>query len=196
MILDSLNNTEKVECLHPLFKKAFDYHFWHLYQFPWYLYGCLSVAETDFSFLLPCRLQRHKWWWKLWSLCQEEINCSMMFLETSVHYGARCNIWRFRTRIFMNTSASTGGGPRRDSSQCRSFLFFSSAILERRKSWKQTTENNTNTSGLKVLIVGCHILLQKKQFILICSGSWTSLYDIRHHFIFEYPFILFLSSYN
>ena len=25
MILDSLNNTEKVECLHPLFKKAFDY---------------------------------------------------------------------------------------------------------------------------------------------------------------------------
>lgn len=25
MILDSLNNTEKIECLHPLFKKAFDY---------------------------------------------------------------------------------------------------------------------------------------------------------------------------
>lgn len=25
MILDSLNNTERVECLHPLFKKAFDY---------------------------------------------------------------------------------------------------------------------------------------------------------------------------
>lgn len=25
MILDSLNNTEKVERLHPLFKKAFDY---------------------------------------------------------------------------------------------------------------------------------------------------------------------------
>lgn len=25
MILDSLNNTKKIECLHPLFKKAFDY---------------------------------------------------------------------------------------------------------------------------------------------------------------------------
>ena len=25
MILDSLNNTERIECLHPLFKKAFDY---------------------------------------------------------------------------------------------------------------------------------------------------------------------------
>ena len=25
MILDSLNNTEKIECLHPLFKQAFDY---------------------------------------------------------------------------------------------------------------------------------------------------------------------------
>ena len=25
MILDSLNNTEEIECLHPLFKKAFDY---------------------------------------------------------------------------------------------------------------------------------------------------------------------------
>ena len=25
MILDSLNNTEKIESLHPLFKKAFDY---------------------------------------------------------------------------------------------------------------------------------------------------------------------------
>lgn len=32
MILDSLNNTEKVERLHPLFKKAFDY-----------------IKETDFS---------------------------------------------------------------------------------------------------------------------------------------------------
>ena len=32
MILDSLNNTEKIECLHPLFKKAFDY-----------------VKSTDFS---------------------------------------------------------------------------------------------------------------------------------------------------
>ena len=25
MILDSLNNTKKIECLHSLFKKAFDY---------------------------------------------------------------------------------------------------------------------------------------------------------------------------
>lgn len=32
MILDSLNNTERFECLHPLFKKAFDY-----------------VKSTDFS---------------------------------------------------------------------------------------------------------------------------------------------------
>ena len=39
MILDSLNNTKKIECLHPLFKKAFDY-----------------LKSTDFS-KVECELQ-------------------------------------------------------------------------------------------------------------------------------------------
>ena len=50
--------------------------------------------------------------------------------------------------------------------------------------------------GFQAGITKCrasYSITEKMQFILTCPGSWTSLYDIRHHFIFEYPVILFFS---